>query len=110
MVRNGIGDILNAIFVFSESFLIILAGFLEVLFGAGQSVLTQWKVDLVIFTAKIEKFRSPQLGHQNKKMFGENGMRHRVLRQILGLYVFGISSKNSVDPILKIFRFLVRVS
>ena len=70
MVRNDIGDILKAVFVFSESFLIILAGFLEDLFGAGQSVLSQWKVDLVISTAKTEKSRFPQLRHQNQKMFG----------------------------------------
>ena len=47
--------------------------------------------------------------NQFKKMFGQNGARHRLLRQILGLHVFGISPKNSVDPILENFRFLVRV-
>ena len=69
MVRNDIGDILKAISMFSESLLIILAGFLEDLFRAGQSVLSQWKMDLVIFTAKNRKIGFPQLRHQNKKMF-----------------------------------------
>ena len=49
--------------------------------------------------------RRRQLSKQFRKMFGQNGAWHRVLRQILGLYVFGIPSKNSVDHFLEKFRF-----
>ena len=75
-------------------------------------------------TSKFSQPRATNLGHRSwfwcgrrrqgctsdKKIFEQNGVRHLVLRQILGLHVFGISSKSSMDQNLEIFRFLVRVS